>query len=498
MKLTKANVSKIAVPQGKNEIIAFDTDVPGFGLRVRVGGSATWIFQYRQGNKQRRLSLGAASAISAQKARERASELHARVRLGEDPGGEKIENRIRAVETFGSVLKPYLMHKKLYTDQDEVLFDSCRPIILNGIEDFITRPDLADRTMFEALQAIPEKDRKASQQLMAEFERERPKILGALLDAVSCGLKRLPSVKLERLPRMADFAKWATACEPALWPAETFATAYDANRAEAVETVIESDAVATALRSFIADRLEWSGTASDLLGTLSLHVPEQERRSKLWPTAPNKLSGGLRRITPFLRQIGIRIDDRRIGKTGTRTIYIRREERVGNPSSAPSGPSAKGNNPPSANGLAADDTADDQPPADDHVASIVSPNPLKNKVADDTDGADDKIPHSSLCAHCGQPGGEPWDWLGQKVLLHPDCADAWAMAQGNQRLRVVTGSSLTEAGASARAQPAGIDHSLGPPLAPGDDLTIPTFLQRGHADCVLGSSLRSEEEQSNE
>jgi integrase len=112
MRLTKINISKVSVPSGKNEIIQFDDDIPGLGLRVRSGGSRSWIFQYRQGNKQRRLSLGAASAITAHNARRRASELHARVRLGQDPGGEKIENRIRAVETFGSVLKPYLMHKK--------------------------------------------------------------------------------------------------------------------------------------------------------------------------------------------------------------------------------------------------------------------------------------------------------------------------------------------------------------------------------------------------
>jgi hypothetical protein len=327
--------------------------------------------------------------------------------------------------------------RQLYTDQDEVLFDSCRPIILNGIEDFITRPDLADRTMFEALQAIPEKNRKASQQLMAEFERERPRLLGVLLDAVSCGLKRLPIVKLERLPRMADFAKWVTACEPALWPAGTFALAYDANRAEAVETVIEADAVATALRSFMADRLEWSGTASELLGTLSLHVPEQERRSKLWPTAPNKLTGSLRRQAPFLRQIGIRIDERRTGKTGTRTLYIRREEREGNPSSASSAPSAKGDSLSSTSDLAADDT----PAADDNVVSIVSPSPLKNKGADDTDDTDDRIPPSSLCAHCGRPGAVPWDWHdGRKVPLHEACADTWAAAQRNQRSRLVAGS----------------------------------------------------------
>ena len=282
--------------------------------------------------------------------------------------------------------------RQLYTDQDEILFDSRRPIILNGIEDYITRPDLADRSIFLALQEIPERKRKEEQQLLAEFERERPKILGVLLDAVAQGLGRLSSVRLERLPRMADFAKWATACEPALWQVGTFAKAYDANRAEAVETVIESDPVATALRSFMADRTEWAGTASDLLGHLSILVSEPERRGKAWPAAPNKLSGRLRRQATFLRQVGIQIDDRRSGKTGTRTLYISREEREGNQSSAPSAPSARGDSPSSANDLAADDTADDKPPADDSEISIVSRKPLDNKATDDTDDTDDKIP----------------------------------------------------------------------------------------------------------
>jgi hypothetical protein len=149
----------------------------------------------------------------------------------------------------------------------------------------------------------------------------------------------------------------------------------------------------------------------------------------------------LRRPAPFLRQIGIRIDERRIGKTGTRTLYISREEREGKQSSAPSAPSAREDRPSSANDLAADDTADDKPPADDHVASIVSHNPLKNKTADDTDDTDDKIPPSSSCAHCGRPGAEPWNWDdGRKVLLNARCATAWADAQRNQRSRVVVGS----------------------------------------------------------
>jgi hypothetical protein len=43
--------------------------------------------------------------------------------------------------------------RQLYTDQDEVLFDASRPMILNGIEDIVARPDLADRALFQALGA---------------------------------------------------------------------------------------------------------------------------------------------------------------------------------------------------------------------------------------------------------------------------------------------------------------------------------------------------------
>ena len=69
-------------------------------------------FNIDRATKQRRLSLGSAAAITAHNARERASELHARVRLGEDPAGQKIESRTRAAETLGSVLRPYLLVKK--------------------------------------------------------------------------------------------------------------------------------------------------------------------------------------------------------------------------------------------------------------------------------------------------------------------------------------------------------------------------------------------------
>ena len=85
--------------------------------------------------------------------------------------------------------------------------------------------------------------------MWADFERKRPRILGALLDVVSHGLKTLPDVVLDRKPRMADFAVWVTACEGALWKKGTFMAAYTGNIQESVETVLENDEVAAVLRT---------------------------------------------------------------------------------------------------------------------------------------------------------------------------------------------------------------------------------------------------------
>ena len=183
--------------------------------------------------------------------------------------------------------------RQLYTDQDEVLFDAARPVILNGIEDIVERPDLADRALFLTLEPIPEKRRRPEAELWAGFETERPRILGALLDAVVEGLRRRSETRLPGLPRMADFALWATACETALWAAGTFWSAYNSNREEAVEGVIDADPVAAAVRILISERTEWTGTASDLLGELTNKVDERVSKSKDWPGNARALSGRL-------------------------------------------------------------------------------------------------------------------------------------------------------------------------------------------------------------
>ncbi len=128
-----------------------------------------------------------------------------------------------------------------------------------------------------------------------------------LLDAVAKGLAELPRTKLDKLPRMADFALWATACETALWPSGTFWSAYCGNRDEAVEGVIDADPIAAAVRAVMTARTEWTGTASELLGALAEMAGERVAKSKTWPDSPRALAGRLRRAATFLRKIGIDI-----------------------------------------------------------------------------------------------------------------------------------------------------------------------------------------------
>src|SRR5262245_56801205 len=236
--------------------------------------------------------------------------------------------------------------RQLYTCQDEVPFDASRPVILNCIEDIVTRPDLADRAMLLTLEPIPEERRRPEQELWAAFEKERPRILGVLLDAVVEGLKRLPETRLEKLPRMADFALWATACETSLWPARTFWTAYCGNRDEAVEGVIDADPIAAAVRAVIAMRTEWTGTASELLGALTEAAGERVAKSEPWLDSPRALAGRLRRAATFMRKIGIEINFTKEGRARTRIIRITTTptyaapENTGAQPSAPSASSA--------------------------------------------------------------------------------------------------------------------------------------------------------------
>jgi hypothetical protein len=210
--------------------------------------------------------------------------------------------------------------RRLYTDAEEVLFEASRPILLNGIEDVISRPDLGDRAIVLALAPIADADRRPEAELWRQFEIARPRILGALLDGVVHGLRAKSQADPEQLPRMADFALWAAACEGAFWPSCTFARAYAANRRAAVESIIESDPLASCVRTIMGERSSWTGSASDLLRLCAQRTQEDAAMSPAWATTPRALAGRLRRAQTFLRIIEIAFS--REGRSGARTIRL--------------------------------------------------------------------------------------------------------------------------------------------------------------------------------
>jgi integrase len=112
MKLTAIAIRSLSLPAGKTEAIVFDDDVPGFGLRIREGGSRAFVFQYKLGDKQRRMALGRVTALDIGKARETAKDLYARVRLGQDPAGDKAEAKVRATETFAAAAAQFLARQR--------------------------------------------------------------------------------------------------------------------------------------------------------------------------------------------------------------------------------------------------------------------------------------------------------------------------------------------------------------------------------------------------
>lgn len=213
-----------------------------------------------------------------------------------------------------------LSKRSLYTDTDEVSLEVKRPVILNGIQDVATRPDLADRVLQIELEEIQKKDRITEKVLRRKFEQACPAIFTAILDAISMALRILPTLKLGPLPRMADAVEWAVAGETAFgFKRGTFLKAYQRNLDESAEVAVEASLVGAAIRDLLEAWEEWAGTPRQLLDVLNETVSDKIQKQDDWPENPQKLGLILRRIAPALRRAGIGYERQ---KSGDRIIRL--------------------------------------------------------------------------------------------------------------------------------------------------------------------------------
>lgn len=223
--------------------------------------------------------------------------------------------------------------KKLYTDSDESIIEARRPVVLSSITDLSGRPDLRDRTVFGVLEPIGDDERLTEAAYWKAFEEARPRMLGALLDALSLALRRLPDIlATERLGRMADAHALMLAAAPALPGGEaTFRRAWDAMRETAVAGSLEASPLAQALLPLLEARGGWKGPAGALLRELNQSRNLGIREPGTWPQTPRGLVAAVQRIEPALResgwivQTGIRDAS---GPTHERLVVIASSERI--------------------------------------------------------------------------------------------------------------------------------------------------------------------------
>jgi len=229
--------------------------------------------------------------------------------------------------------------RELYSDSEETIFQGARPVILNGIDDLATRGDIADRAIVLHLRRIDDSLRRDEREFWARFEEARPRILGALLDALSMALARLEGVRLTRNVRLADFARLVEAGAPALGlEREEFLDALFQNREDGSASVLDGSPFALAVRDWMSDRVEWIGTATELRKALTTDVRERERA---WPKNPRKVGDLLRRFAPALRHHGIEVFLGERSADATRRRLIRLVKHDADPS-GPSRPSSAG------------------------------------------------------------------------------------------------------------------------------------------------------------
>jgi len=179
--------------------------------------------------------------------------------------------------------------RTLYENTEETVINVVRPILLDGIEDFIKRSDLKDRSLFFYLPRIKTEKRISEAKFWKKFDEREPYIIGALFDLIAKAMELYPT-ETPPLPRMTEFAEWGIAVERAInWPEGSFLKAYHTNRNESTYISVESNLVASEVKRFVEDReknlLEpWQGTATELLSVLDSRGTNLKKRKRAGPT----------------------------------------------------------------------------------------------------------------------------------------------------------------------------------------------------------------------
>jgi hypothetical protein len=200
--------------------------------------------------------------------------------------------------------------RKLYTDDEDVVYNFKRAIILNSINLPSARPDLLDRSILIRLERIPWEAKRTEKELWSQFNIVKPKLFGAILDTLSKVMAIKPQIELRALPRMADWAMWGYAVAEALGiGGPAFMEVYTRSIKAQNEEVLAGHPVAQALLAFMEGKKEWQGSFPDLYDKLFKEAEKLNMaRSKAWPATPQSLSRKLNTLRANLEDTGFALE----------------------------------------------------------------------------------------------------------------------------------------------------------------------------------------------
>jgi integrase len=145
MKLDAKAIARLTLPEGKTDVIYFDRELPGFGVRLRTGKDGirrTYVVQYRRAGATRRMLLGSVEVLTGEQARKQAKDVLAKVQLGGDPQEQKTTRRQRDAHTLRALIDDHLAWKETS--------GRVRPRTFTGIRRYLT-----DARYFGPLHSMP-------------------------------------------------------------------------------------------------------------------------------------------------------------------------------------------------------------------------------------------------------------------------------------------------------------------------------------------------------
>ena len=238
--------------------------------------------------------------------------------------------------------------RQLFTDDEDIIYEHKRCLGLNGINVALNEPDALDRSISIELKEIDDEYRKKEEDLWAEFERIKPQVFGYILDIIVKTMRIKDALKLEKLPRMADFAEWGEAISQAMgYPPMSFMKVYAENRNELNIVAVNESLVGSLFLKYIHEIESQYG----LVTRIQFETQELYRNlvdfagnndisigGRYFPKDAGNLVKKLKTVAPNLKAgYGIIIEVGRNTATNTSVITVSRTATVENKNDSPSG-----------------------------------------------------------------------------------------------------------------------------------------------------------------